>query len=1016
VSRHGALAVASFGALLAFLDVTIVNIAFPSIEQSFPKTSVSQLSWVLNAYNIVFAALLVAAGRLADVFGRRRTFAAGLLLFTASSLACAVAPSVGVLVGARVVQAVGAGFIVPASLAIVIEAFPAERRAHALGLWGATAALASGLGPPLGGALVQLDSWRLAFVINVPLGLVAWVATRRVLVESRAPGRRQLPDLKGAALLAVGIALLTLGVVEGPTWGWTSGGVIGSFVGAIVLTASLARSTRRHPVPVIDPTLLRIPAFAVANVATLLAGIGFYAYMLNNILWLHYVWGWSFLGCGLAVAPGAVVAAVVAGGLGELADKRGHRLIALPGAVVWVLAYVWYFTKVGARPDFLGAWLPGQLLSGIGVGATLPIVSSAAVSAVPGGRYATASAVVSSARQLGAVIGVAILVVIIGNPTAASAATVFQRGWLLSIGAFAATAVALLWLRKPTHEAVETAEPLRPPSVSVNPTRRPSREGRASFARSTLFAGLPEGARDALLDGAGRITCGGGESLFDVGDSADALYLVESGRLEVVIDGVVVREIGPGDVVGELGVLTGASRSAGVRARRDSVLTCVTPAAFDRVLARDPAAARALATVLAEQLQTNRPASEPEEPPPGVIAVIGDALGAGALTSVVEALVGALSLSATVLVSHDIEPAALQRAEAEHEHVVLVSDGADDEWRAFCRRQADRVVVAAPSDCLPSEAGAASYVVLLGPAPSGDRLRSWYDACAPRFVYAAPADSLSDVAEVVAARLTRRSIGVVIGGVGARSLAAIGVLEELVRAGYRIDRLAGSDVGAFIAALFATGRDPDAVDAACYEEFVRRSPFSDYRLPTVALSRGRNIEAAVQRQFAGVLFEELPRQLCVVSTDLIRGKLVTHRRGPVAPAVRASLALPGLYPPVRSDGALLIAGAVLDSLPTAALATPDEGPIVAVDATPLRQTGDDDPARAPGLGETLLRAVLMTGKAEVDRGARHASVVVTPDPAGVGLLEFHQIDRAREAGRLAGEAAARALADLVRAR
>ena len=157
VSQHGALAVASFGALLAFLDVTVVNIAFPSIEQSFPTTSIGALSWVLNAYNIVFAALLVAAGRLADVFGRRRTFAAGLLLFTASSALCAAAPGVGALVAARVAQAVGAGLIVPASLAIVIEAFPADRRAHALGLWGATAALAAGLGPPVGGALVQLE-------------------------------------------------------------------------------------------------------------------------------------------------------------------------------------------------------------------------------------------------------------------------------------------------------------------------------------------------------------------------------------------------------------------------------------------------------------------------------------------------------------------------------------------------------------------------------------------------------------------------------------------------------------------------------------------------------------------------------------------------------------------------------------------------------------------------------------------------------------------------------------------
>src|SRR5262249_36529682 len=170
-------------------DVTIVNVAFPSIRNSFPGTSLSDLSWVLNAYNIVFAAFLIVCGRLADLLGRRRNFIAGVAIFTVASGLCAAAPSVALLVSARVVQAFGAAMLVPASLALVIEAFPAEHRTHAVGLWGASAALAAGLGPPIGGALVNAGGWRWAFLVNVPFGVAAMVAARLWLGGGPLPGR-----------------------------------------------------------------------------------------------------------------------------------------------------------------------------------------------------------------------------------------------------------------------------------------------------------------------------------------------------------------------------------------------------------------------------------------------------------------------------------------------------------------------------------------------------------------------------------------------------------------------------------------------------------------------------------------------------------------------------------------------------------------------------------------------------------------------------------------------------------
>jgi len=202
VASRTVLGVASFGAFLAFLDATVVNVAFPSIRESFPDASISNLSWVLNAYNIVFAAFLVPSGRLADLLGRKKAFGWGVLLFTGASLACALAPSIGFLVAARMAQALGAAVLVPASLALVVQAFPAEHRTHAVGLWGASAALASGLGPPIGGLLVQWGDWRWAFLVNLPFGIVAWFAARRGLVESRSPGRRRMPDLLGAGMMA----------------------------------------------------------------------------------------------------------------------------------------------------------------------------------------------------------------------------------------------------------------------------------------------------------------------------------------------------------------------------------------------------------------------------------------------------------------------------------------------------------------------------------------------------------------------------------------------------------------------------------------------------------------------------------------------------------------------------------------------------------------------------------------------------------------------------------------------
>ena len=429
---------------------------------------------MLNAYNVIFAAFLIVCGRLADLIGRRRTFVTGIVIFALSSAICGAAGSVNVLIVGRVIQTFGAALLVPASLALVVNAFPIERRAHAIGMWGSAAAIAARLGPPLGGALVELGGWRLGVWVNLPIGLGAAVVARACLVESRAQGRRRfrcaVPPARRRSRAAHPRHRSGTGLgLDDRRRHWDAGRFGGR------LSAVRGRSAR-HPSPLLDPVLLRTRAFAVTNLASLTAGIRVLV-LLTNILWLQYVWGYSVLAAGGALVPGAVVAAVTAAVVGPLAERHGHRYIVVPGAIVWALAYVWYFERVGPHPDFLGVWLPGQALSGIGAGAVLPILASAALGVVPGGRFATASAVVTSSRQLGGVVGVALLVVIIGVPTPGGIADAVRERWILSIACFGATALVSMTMGR----VVSTDE-------------RPGRRGRGWPRRPCADPRQPTGA------------------------------------------------------------------------------------------------------------------------------------------------------------------------------------------------------------------------------------------------------------------------------------------------------------------------------------------------------------------------------------------------------------------------------------------------------------------------------------------------------------------------------------------
>ncbi|MBI5105498.1 MAG: MFS transporter [Solirubrobacterales bacterium] len=429
-------AIVSVGVFVASLDLFIVNIAFPDMQRDFGGASLAGLSWVLNAYAIVFAALLVPAGRWADRVGRKRTFLAGLALFTLASAACAAAPSVGALVAARVVQAVGAALLMPASLALLLPEFPPEKRGLALGLWAAVGGTAAAAGPLVGGLLVEL-SWRWVFVVNVPVGIAALAAGARTLVEVRDPDRTR-PDALGAALLAAAVAALVAAIVEGPDWGWGDPRVVALFAAAAVLVAAVARRSAHHPAPVVEPALLRVRAFTAASLAGILFFVAFAAMLLGIVLFLTHAWGEDVLTAGLMVAPGPATAALFAVPGGLLSARIGPRAVGAIGALLFAAGGAWWATRLGDAPSYAADLLPGMLVGGAGVGLVNPALASAATAGLPPARLATGTAVLSMARQLGSALGVALLVAVIGTPTSASG---FDDAWtLMALSALAAGA------------------------------------------------------------------------------------------------------------------------------------------------------------------------------------------------------------------------------------------------------------------------------------------------------------------------------------------------------------------------------------------------------------------------------------------------------------------------------------------------------------------------------------------------------------------------------------------------
>lgn len=426
-------------AFMTMLDLFIVNVAFESIGETYAGSSLAGLSWVLNAYIVVYAACLIPAGNLADRYGRKQGFLVGLGLFTIASLGCAVAPSLAFLIAFRVAQAAGAAVLTPASLGLILSVLPEARRAGAVKIWATSSSFAGALGPVVGGLLAE-TSWRWAFLINLPIGLVALVVAARLLPKSAPASRTRVPDPVGAIAVAVAVGALSLGLVKAEDWGWSSARMLLTAVITVVALTLLAHRVRTHPAPTMSPRLFRVPSFTVANITILIFTAAFSAVFLSVSLWLETAADYGPLQAGLALVPGPLAVPLFAALTQRWAGRVPARFVVSAGLAIFGLGSLLLATQGGAH--YATDILPGWIIIGVGIGIAMPTLIGTATADLAPTDAATGSAVVNTARQAGYALGVAGLVAILGSQAA------FQDGWIFVTALVLISAVTALRIRR----------------------------------------------------------------------------------------------------------------------------------------------------------------------------------------------------------------------------------------------------------------------------------------------------------------------------------------------------------------------------------------------------------------------------------------------------------------------------------------------------------------------------------------------------------------------------------------
>jgi EmrB/QacA subfamily drug resistance transporter len=448
----GAVAV---GLFMIMLDNTVVNVAVPSIQRDL-GVGLSELQWIVTGYALSFAALMMTGGKLADLFGRRRIFVIGIVIFTVSSLLCGLAESGESLIAWRIVQGVGAALMNPATLAIISATFPPRQRGMAIGIWAGVSALALAIGPLVGGLLTEHLSWSWVFLVNVPVGVLGVAASYLLIDESRDTSEEQRLDLAGLLTAGLGLFALTYGLIEANAYGWSSGRIVGSFAAAAVLLGSFVALELRQRVPMLDLTLFRNGTFAGANVVILMVGLAMFGVFFFVSLYMQNILGFSAVQAGAAFLPMTVLIILIAPIAGKLSDRIGSRWL-MTGGMTLIGVQLLYYSTLGTDAKFWSL-LPALLIGGVGMSLTMTPSAAAVIGSVPVDKSGVGSAVMNSMRQVGGSIGVALIGAImaakIGDRRSPEA---FVDGFstalvVAALIAFAGAVVAAATVRKVRHE------------------------------------------------------------------------------------------------------------------------------------------------------------------------------------------------------------------------------------------------------------------------------------------------------------------------------------------------------------------------------------------------------------------------------------------------------------------------------------------------------------------------------------------------------------------------------------
>lgn len=413
--NNRALALVSVASAVGSLDLSLMFVAYPSIRAHFADESISVVSWVLTSYSIVAAALLIPAGRLADRVGRRRFFTLSISLFTLGSAGCAIAPTVPILIAARVVAGCGGAMLTPTALAIIMTIFPLERRAWAIGVWSTVSGGIATMGPTIGALLITYASWRWTFLINVPIGIGCVVFAPRLLEESRATEAGPLPDAVGVATVMGGIAMLSFAIVQSHEWGWASRGTVGAFAVAIALLAVFLRRCATHPTPVLDLRIFRPYLFKATTVAALTAGVSFWGGYYLFVQFLTLGWKYSIIQAGLLLIPMTLSASFVGVPAGKLMDRYGNRVVMVPAMVIFMAAMLYLGLRLGAERSIALVWLPAALGVGITNAVYFPGVNSAGARVAPPEALGATAGVVQTLIRIGGALGTALAIALVGS-------------------------------------------------------------------------------------------------------------------------------------------------------------------------------------------------------------------------------------------------------------------------------------------------------------------------------------------------------------------------------------------------------------------------------------------------------------------------------------------------------------------------------------------------------------------------------------------------------------------------